>query len=67
MRPQRYIQLQVKAIGIHWDCVRSVVAIGLPAGVQSGVFTLANIVIQAAINSLGTNAIAASAAAFNLE
>ena len=67
MRPHRYIQLKVNDIGIHWDCVRSVIAIGLPAGVQSGVFTLANIVIQAAINSLGTNAIAASAAAFNLE
>lgn len=66
-RPHRYIQLEVKDIAVHWDCIRSIVAIGLPAGVQSGVFTLANIVIQAAINSLGTNAIAASAAAFNLE
>ncbi len=41
--------------------------IGLPAGIQSAVFAVANIVIQAAINSLGTIVIAASSAAFNIE
>ena len=41
--------------------------IGLPAGVQSAVFAIANIVIQSAINSLGTVVIAASSAAFNIE
>lgn len=42
-------------------------SIGLPAGVQSAVFSFANIVIQSAINTLGTVAIAASSAAFNVE
>ena len=41
--------------------------IGLPAGIQSAVFAVANIVIQGAINSLGTVVIAASSAAFNIE
>ena len=41
--------------------------IGLPAGIQTAVFAVANIVIQAAINSLGTIVIAASSAAFNIE
>lgn len=44
-----------------------IIRIGLPAGVQSAVFSIANIVIQAAINSLGTVVIAASSAAFNIE
>ena len=44
-----------------------IVQIGLPAGIQSAVFAMANIVIQSAINSLGTTVIAASSAAFNLE
>lgn len=44
-----------------------IIRIGLPAGIQSAVFGLANIVIQAAINSLGTIVMAASSAAFNIE
>ena len=34
--------------------LRTIVQIGLPAGIQSAVFSIANIVIQGAINSLGT-------------
>ena len=41
--------------------------IGLPAGIQSAVFAVANIVIQSAINSLGTVVMAASSAAYNIE
>lgn len=37
------------------------------SGVQSAVFAVANIIIQAAINSLGTVVMAASSAAFNIE
>ena len=44
-----------------------IVRIGLSAGIQSAVFAVANIVIQSAINSLGTVVIAASSAAFNIE
>ena len=44
-----------------------IIRIGLPAGIQSAVFAIANIVIQSAINSLGTVVIAASSAAFNIE
>ncbi len=44
-----------------------IIRIGLPAGLQGAVFSIANIVIQTAINSLGSTVMAASAAAFNLE
>lgn len=44
-----------------------ILRIGLPVGVQSAVFALSNIVVQAAINSLGTVVMAASSAAFNIE
>jgi hypothetical protein len=43
------------------------VRIGLPAGIQSAVFSLANIVIQSAINSLGTTVMAASSAGISIE
>lgn len=42
-------------------------AIGMPAGVQGMVFAASNLVIQAAINSLGAETMAASAAAFTIE
>ncbi|WP_276847069.1 MATE family efflux transporter [Faecalibaculum rodentium] len=44
-----------------------ILRIGLPAGLQSSVFAIANIIIQTAINSLGTVVMAASSAAFNVE
>lgn len=44
-----------------------IMKIGLPAGVQSAVFSVANIVIQSAINSLGKVVMAASSAALNIE
>ena len=46
---------------------REILRIGLPAGIQGMVFSLSNLVIQAAINSLGAEVMAASAAAFIIE
>lgn len=45
----------------------SIIRIGLPAGLQAGLFSLSNMVIQSAINSLGTAAIAGNSAAYNIE
>lgn len=47
--------------------LKRILRIGLPAGIQSAVFAVSNIVIQSAINSLGTVVMAASSAAFNIE
>ena len=41
--------------------------IGLPAGLQSCMFSLSNMVIQSAVNSLGAAAIAGNAAAYSIE
>ena len=41
--------------------------IGIPAGIQSSVFSIANAAIQSAVNSFGTAAIAGSAASSNIE
>ena len=46
--------------------LKKILSVGLPAGLQGAVFSLSNIVIQSAINSLGEEVMAASAAAFNL-
>ena len=61
------IQVDLKKLRIHKDCLKRILKIGLPSGIQNAVFSLSNIVIQSAINSLGTTVIAASSAAFNIE
>lgn len=63
----REIRLDPRALGIDLGCFKRVLRIGLPAGLQSAVFSFSNIIIQSAINSLGTVVMAASSAAFNIE
>ena len=66
-RRKDLIRLEVSKLRIHTDVLGSIVRIGLPAGLQSMVFSLSNMCIQSAINSLGANVMAASSAAFNIE
>lgn len=61
------IHLEPKLLHIDMTILKRILRIGLPAGIQSAVFALSNIVIQSAINSLGTVVMAASSAAFNIE
>lgn len=61
------IKLNLNALIVDRDELFEIVRIGLPAGVQGMVFSLSNLLIQAAINSLGADAMAASAAAFTIE
>lgn len=63
----KYIKIEVDKLKIDFECLKRILKIGLPAGLQSAVFSISNIVIQSAINSLGTVVMAASSAAFNLE
>ena len=52
---------------VRGSILKEMLAIGVPAGVQSTVFSIANIVIQSAVNGLGADYMAASSAAFNVE
>ena len=66
-RTEKWIHLDVRNLRIDGKCLIKILRIGFPAGIQSAVFNLANLVIQSAINSLGTVVIAASSAAYNIE
>ncbi len=61
------VRVNPKNLRIDWESLKKILQIGLPAGIQSAVFAVSNIVIQSAINSLGTVVMAASSAAFNIE
>ncbi len=61
------IRVSLKRLRIVKDVFRQMLLIGLPAGLQGMVFSVSNIVIQSAVNSLGADVMAASSAAFNIE
>ena len=67
LHTDKWIRIDLRQLHIKKDSLCKILRIGLPAGIQSAVFNLANLVIQSAINSLGTVVIAASSAAYNIE
>ncbi|MDE6567511.1 MAG: MATE family efflux transporter, partial [Lachnospiraceae bacterium] len=62
-----HIRLQVGELRIDRQVLAAMVRIGLPAGLQGMVFSISNLCIQSAINRLGSDVMAASSAAFNIE
>lgn len=66
-RTNGIIHLEAKELKIDSASLKNILRIGLPAGIQSAVFAVSNIVILSAINSLGTVVMAASSAAYNIE
>lgn len=61
------IRIYFRKLSIKKEILKRVLKIGVPAGVQSMVFSLANVFIQAEVNSFGSDAVAGSAAALNFE
>ena len=61
------LHLDLHKLGFHKGALTQILLIGLPAGLQSTVFSLSNVVIQSAINSFGSTVVAGSSASANLE
>lgn len=61
------MHLDLRHLGFHKKALLQIIQIGLPAGLQSTVFSLSNVVIQSAINSFGSTVVAGNSAASNLE
>ncbi|MGN0193957.1 MAG: MATE family efflux transporter [Pseudoramibacter sp.] len=66
-REDTAIHLERQQIRVNGAILKKILRIGVPAGVQSAVFSVANIVIQSSVNSLGAAAMAGSSASLNLE
>lgn len=66
-REDAAIRLERGQIKVNGTVLKKILRIGVPAGVQSAVFSVANIVIQSSVNSLGAAAMAGSSASLNLE
>lgn len=61
------LKLDLRRLSIHKGLLMQMVKIGLPAGLQSAVFSFANVCIQSVLNSYGANAVAGSTVALNYE
>ena len=61
------LTIEKQRFRIHAELLKEMLQIGLPAGLQGMVFSISNILIQSAVNSLGTDVVAGSSAAGNLE
>lgn len=66
-REKGALHLNLRHLGFHKGALIQILRIGLPAGLQSTVFSLSNVVIQSAINSFGSTIVAGNSAASNIE
>ncbi len=67
MKTELAIRINPRNLRVHGHVLSQILKIGIPAGIQGMIFSFANLIIQSAVNSLGTTIMAASSAAFNLE
>ncbi|MCH5210301.1 MAG: MATE family efflux transporter [Oscillospiraceae bacterium] len=61
------VKLSLKELSIDGRILKDITKIGLPAGLQGVVFSFSNICAQSALNTLGSDVVAGSAAALNFE
>lgn len=58
-RSSNSYQLQVRKLGFDTTLLGRIVKIGLPAGLQSVMYSLSNVIVQSSINAFGTTVMAA--------
>ena len=56
---QPVYRLSIRKLRFHGDMLLRIVRIGLPAGLQSVMYSLSNMIIQASVNGFGTDVMAA--------
>ena len=59
MKSKDMYRLKPKEIHFHKFLLLSIVTIGLPAGIQSVMYNVSNMIIQTSLNDLGTSTMAA--------
>lgn len=59
MQTKDMYRLEIKKIRLDLRMMRRIIRIGFPAGLQSMMYNMSNIVIQSSVNALGTDVVAA--------
>ena len=66
-RSEGLSHLELKSIRLDREESLRMIQIGLPAGLQSTLFSIANVLIQSSVNSFGASVVAANTAAASIE
>ncbi len=61
------IHLTVRELGISSYEMKKILRVGIPAGLQTSIFSISNVCIQSALNRYGSDAVAGSAISLNYE
>ena len=67
IRTDEYVRLRPKEMRIYRDKLIKILRIGIPSGLQGGMFSLSNVVIQSSVNSFGSAVMSGNTAAANIE
>lgn len=67
MKSEGVYKIEFNRLRIHKDMLLQILMIGVPAGLQSAIFSISNVIIQSTINSFGSAVMAGNSAASNLE
>ena len=67
MKTEGAYKLVLRKMHIYGMELSQIVRIGLPAGIQSSMFSISNVIIQSSINSFGSVVMAGNSAAANIE
>ena len=67
LKEDSVIRVRIGEIRIYKAVLSQIIKIGVPSALQSMVFSVSNLCVQSAVNSLGPDVMAASSAAFNVE
>ena len=67
MKSNDVIRFKLKEIRFYKTEALEIIKIGLPAGIQSALFSISNVLIQSSVNSLGTYVLSGSGASSSLE
>ncbi len=60
------MHLDPAQLKIDWAVMKEIARVGLPAGLQSSLFSLSNVTVQASVNSMGDIVMAGTGAAANI-
>ena len=58
-RPDCICRFEWRKLSIHPGSLRRILMIGVPAGLQGSMYSISNLIIQASVNGLGTQVVAA--------
>ena len=67
MREKSCLHLDLRKLNLDLAIIKKFAAVGIPAGLQSIIFNISNILIQSSVNSFGAICMAGNSASSNLE